>query len=474
MGLLEKIASARGQGRKSTLRFGGGQGFSQPLSWQNESPLLSSVSLGSNEERIGNDFDAYIDAAYKQDGVVYSAIGVRAHIFSQVRFAWREFNQGQPGALFGNQELQLLERPGPGKSTGNLLSRMEIVASLAGNWFGTRVDDAGRTGSRAVGPGLRIAEMRPDWVTIIIGSNSGDPNALDAKIVGYLYESRVAGSTRRENPVTLLPDDVCHYNPEPDPAARARGMSWLTPILREVDADKAATVHKAKFFENGATPGIAIKFDKDTDNDAFNEFVERYRELHEGAWNAYKTLFLAAGADVEPLSMDLRQLDFKNTQGAGETRIAMASGIHPVILGASEGLQGSSLNQGNFGAARRLVADKTMRHLWTEAAASLETLVTPPSDRSHLWFDTQDVAFLREDARDIAEIQGLESRAIRTLLDAGYDGESVVEAVMSRDWSLLVHTGLFSVQLQPPRSQLDSANQSSEVDITQVGTPGGD
>ncbi|HEU4752311.1 MAG TPA: phage portal protein, partial [Armatimonadota bacterium] len=55
----------------------------------------------------------------------------------------------------------------------------------------------------------------------------------------------------------------------------------------------------------------------------------------------------------------------------------------------------------------------------------------------------------REDQRDQAEIQGVESRTIRTLVDAGYKPETVVAAVKAQDWSLLEHSGLYSVQLQP-------------------------
>lgn len=436
----------RGRHRKS---------FREPPFWTSDArhPLLSSFSLSSDREKIENDLDAYIDLAYKADGVVFSCIAARMHIFSQVRFLWRSFNRGTPGDFFSTPELELLRRPAPGQSTSNLLTRMEVFGSLAGNYFATTADDAGRLGRRATGTGRRIAEMRPDWVTLVIGSNSGDPNALDAKVVGYLYEPRVRSAVTPPEPVLLQPDEVVHYAPEPDPIARYRGMSWLTPVIREIGADKAATEHKAKFFENGATPGVAIKFDKDTGDDEWQEFVDAFKQYHEGAWNAYKTLFLAAGADVTPIGMDLRQLDFRGTQGAGETRIAMASGIHPVILGASEGLQGSSLNEGNFGAARRLVSDKTLRHLWTEAAASLETILTRPSDAAQLWIDTRDVAFLREDATDVAAIQGTEAQTIRTLLDAGYDGESVVQAVTSHDWTKLRHSGLFSVQLQPPGSE---------------------
>lgn len=457
MGILEKIDAARGsRGRKSTWSFGGGLGFSQPSFWESDAhrfPLASSFSLTSGEEQIENDFDTYIDALYKSNGVIFSCVGVRQHVFSQARFAWRQFSGGTPGELFGNRELALLERPAPGQTTGNLLARMEVVASLAGNWFGTIADDAGRLGRRATGAGRRMAELRPDWVTIIINSASGDPTAPDAKVVGYLYEPRIrGGGARQAEAVLFQPNEIAHYAPEPDPAVRHRGMSWLTPIIREVRADKAATLHKEKFFVNGATPGIAIKFDKDTDEEAWEEFVDKFKQYHEGAWNAYKTLFLAAGADVETVGLDLKQLDFKQTQGAGESRIAMAAGVHPAILGASEGLQGSTLNEGNFHAARRLVSDKTLRHLWNEAASSLEVLLTPPNDSSRLSIDTRDVAFLHEDALDLAEIQHRQASAIRQLTDAGYNPNAITEFIRSNDLAKLLnqHSGLFSVQLQPP------------------------
>lgn len=451
MGLLEKI----NQARRPTGRGSATKAFVQPPFWVTEArrfPLLSTTSLSSNEEKIENDFDAYIELGYKGDGVVFSAIAARQHIFSQARFLWREFRNGTPGELFSTPELDLLRRPAPGQTTSNLLSRMDVTASLAGNFYAVRIDDQGRVGRSATGPGARIAPLRPDWVTILIGSQSGDANAPDAKVISYIYKPVVSNGDRPPEGWIFTPDQICHYAPEPDPALRFRGMSWLTPIIREIQADRAATEHKAKFFENGATPGIAIKFDKDTSEDAFDEFVGKFKAHHQGAWNAYKTLFLADGADVVPLSMDLRQLDFKATQGAGETRIAMASGVHPVILGASEGLQGSSLNQGNFGAARRLVADKTMRHLWEEAASSLETLLTPPNPASQLWFDTRDVAFLREDARDLAEIQRTQAVAIRQLLEVGYTADAAVEFVASGDLRRLIgaHTGLPSVQLQSP------------------------
>jgi hypothetical protein len=90
-----------------------------------------------------------------------------------------------------------------------------------------------------------------------------------------------------------------------------------------------------------------------------------------------------------------------------------------------------------------------MRPLWREAAGSLAQIIDVPAG-AELWFDDRDIAFLREDQHDAAEIQGLQSRTIRTLVDAGYEPETVVAAVQAEDYSLLKHSGLYSVQLQKP------------------------
>jgi hypothetical protein len=79
----------------------------------------------------------------------------------------------------------------------------------------------------------------------------------------------------------------------------------------------------------------------------------------------------------------------------------------------------------------------------------MATLVPPPPG-SELACDTRDVPFLREDQKDAAEIQQVKAQTIRTLIDAGFDPDSVVKAVDADDRSLLVHSGLYSVQLQPP------------------------
>ncbi len=417
------------------------EAFDQYFNYQGLSYGLGlNQTLGSPAEEIAGSFEGYVQGAYRSNGVIFACMLARLALFSEARFQYRQIRNGRPGDLFGTPDLDPLEHPWENATTGDLLTRMLQDADLSGNFYATRR------------PGNRIVRMRPDWVTIVMGSqNDPEYGDLDAKVIGYVYHP--GGQRSGKDPVVLLPEQVCHFAPIPDPSARYRGMSWLTPVIREVMADQAATTHKLKFFENGATPNLAVSLDPNITFEDFEKFMDRFDEEHKGVVNAYKTLYLGGGAKVERVGADLKQIDFKVTQGAGETRIAAAAGVPPVIVGLSEGLQAATYS--NYAQARRRFADGTMRPLWRNAAGSLATLIRVPDD-AELWYDDRDIAFLREDEKDAAEIKQIDAISVKTLVDAGFDPNSVIDAITAGDWARLTHTGLYSVQLQPPGTQLDS------------------
>jgi len=445
---LKTFAHALSPGLKS---------WSEPPFWSwpdpySQFPYL--LSYGKPEqEKIETDFEGYVRDIYKSDGVVWACIATRQSIFAQARFLWMPYTDGTPGQPFDSPELKLLRRPWPSGTTGELLARMDLDVSLSGNFWATTADDQGRFGHASRGgKNRRIVHMRPDWVTMIIDAPSGNPNALDAKVIAVTYKPPAVGG--KEAPaVLLLPDEVCHYSPHPDPIARYRGMSWLTPIIREIQSDKAATKHKLKFFENAATPNLAVSLAKEITPDQFREFVEEMDKKHKGVEHAYETLYTAGGADVTVVGADMKQISMKETQGHIETRIAAASGVHPVIVALSEGMQGSSLNAGNFNAARRLSADKSFRYWWQVVAASLQNLLEEPPEGVELWPDLRQVSFLQEDAMDRAEILSRQMLTIESGVRAGFTADSIVAAVVDGDLRGLAHTGLFSVQLQPPGAE---------------------
>jgi len=392
---------------------------------------------GSQSERIEANFTGMVQGAYKRNGVIFACERARLGVFSDGRFQYQRMRNGRPGDMFGDQSLTLLETPWPNGTTGDLLTRMLQDADLAGNAF-----FCVRNG--------HLRRMRPDWVTIVMGSHDDPsilPDDLDAELLGYGYFP--GGYMSSREPIYLLADEVAHFAPTPDPLAHYRGMSWLTPVIREIEADSAASLHKLAFFANGATLQTIVSFKNDMKEETFERFKKKMDDAHKGAQNAYKTLYLGGGADATVVGADLRQLDFKATQGAGETRIAAAAGVHPVIVGLSEGLAGSSLNAGNFGQARRLFAEGTLNTLWRNVSASLATLVDAPPG-AQLVIDRRDIPFLREDAKDAVEIQSNMASTIVKLATGGFTRDSAISAVVAQDMTLLVEDpDWVSVQVQP-------------------------
>lgn len=436
-----------------TISLGGsGDTWDDPAIWDPRRSVYSS-GRANGDEKITNNFDDYAQVLYKRNGIASACIGVRMFVFSEIRFLWQNRVNGRPdGGLFSDDALALIQEPWPGGTTGELTMRMEQDNSLAGNFYAAKSD----------GPeGQRLSRWYPPYVTIVTGSDDGNPWGSSARVVGYIYQ--VPG----KEPEMWSPGSVVHYSPLPDPQARWRGMSWLTPVIEEILGDSAVSKHKTQFFKRGASTNLAISYKNARTMDQLKEQAEFFQEQFEGLSNAYRTIHLGAGAETTPIGSTLRQLDFKATQGSGESRIAAASLLGAVMAQFSEGMAGSSLNAGNFDASRKRAETVLFRPLWRIAAASLQRVLDKPSVNAELTYDPRDVAFLRDDAKNEADIRQKDSITIKQLIDAGFTPETVVAAMAAGNWQLLEHTGLFSVQLQAP----GTAGSQNRLEIPAAAVP---
>jgi hypothetical protein len=271
-------------------------------------------------------------------------------------------------------------------------------------------------------------------------------------------------------PETFLPGTFAHFAPIPDPLAQYRGMSWLTPIIRHVRSYSSAATFKEKFFANAATPNLLIKFPPTLPKEKAKEWIETFEQEHTGAFNAFRTAYLGAGADATPVGSKMSELDLKAVQGEDETIIAAAGRVHPVIVGLSEGMEGSSLNAGNYSTIKRQFGDGTIRPLWQNLSGSLQPILTVPGG-AQLWYDDRHIPFLAEDLKDAAAVFSREAQAIRTLTDGGYKPPSVVNATASRDVRLLEHAGYLPVQVQPIQGGQVEDAEARPVLYAQISEP---
>lgn len=352
--------------------------------------------------------------------IVYTCERLRVSVFAEARFAWQRMsNNGRPlpQAMFGNSALGILETPWRGAQTRDLLATMEMDAAQYGNSYW--IDDTYGN----------LVRLDPNTVRIITRAVA-DPitgNRIGETLDGY--------SVTVDRKVSIFsPEDICHYKPIPSANSQWVGQSWISACLPDIDSDALLTQYKKALVENGANLSYVVNMDPSLTPTQFDDFVAKYKESHRGPMQAGETLFLQGGSDVKTVGQTFEQIAYSATQGAGETRIAACAGTHPVVLGLSEGLSGSALNAGNYAAAKRNFADGTMANLWGSACGALASIIKAPSPDSRngisprLWYDSRDIPFLRDDAKDLSEIFSQVASSIRTLTDGGYTSESVVQA----------------------------------------------
>ena len=150
---------------------------------------LNQTLTGKSEE-IEAGFTGLVHGAYQRNGVVFACLLARQLLFSEARFQYQRMSGGRPGDLWGDASLGILERPWPGGVTADLLAGMLSDADIAGTSFTHRTNG-------------RMVRLRPDWVTIVLGSfNDPDVQAgdIDAEILGYIYHPGGKLSSRKPVP----------------------------------------------------------------------------------------------------------------------------------------------------------------------------------------------------------------------------------------------------------------------------------
>ena len=366
--------------------------------------------------------------AYAANGIVFACIAARMALFSEARFQWQSQIDRH---LFGTTDLRLLEYPWPNATAGELLARMELGASTAGNSYIRRAEPADGTDALLV-------EMRPDCVTIISEEAFDTKGRTFRRPVGYAEDLKPLGGYDRSLQFYSTAE-VAHYSPAPDPAASFKGMSWLTPVLTELTADQAMTTYKTEHLRSGAQLGIVVKYSQKLQPATIDMLRERIQARYGGPQNAGKTLVLDQGGDAVVAGSTLQQLQFTAVQQATETRIAAASSVPVEIIG----IEGPRSASGNYELAIRRFADLWARPHWRMATAVLQHLLTftnpltgetgPVAPPFRLWYDVSDIAALREGELARGQTTLVKMQAVAAAVTAGYTRDSAVAAADSGD-----------------------------------------
>lgn len=375
---------------------------------------ILTTSYGSpDRERILPQLGAWSQSVNANSAIVFAAILTRISLFSEGRL---QFQAKDDEHLFGNTALAKIEEPWPGGTTAELLARMEQDVSLTGNAYIWDVPDEDL-----------LVRLRPDWTTIVSELVQVPGGGQYRRKLGYWVEppKAVTGQgTGQFYPV----DEVAHWTPIPDPQADFRGMSWLTPIYRDIAGDDGLTQYKVRYLENSASPNLLIRYAQKLQPGTVDAVRERMHARHGGVANAFKTLVLDQGADVTVIGNSLQQMDFSNVQSAGVERILAAGNVPGVLVGleplrgAGRGYQESVQKFGNMYA----------RPQWRSVCSALSQIVDVPAG-NRLWYSTSNIAALQDGEMERAQAALVRMQALLAARQAGYTRDSAVAAVDTGD-----------------------------------------
>ena len=381
--------------------------------------VLTTTYGSPDREALLPQVAGWAQQANGSDAVVFAAIMARMHLFSEARF---QFQRNADRGLFGNQSLQILEHPWPGGTSGELLARMEQDVSVAGNCY--IWSEPG---------GDRLARLRPDWVTIISEIVRPPGGGQYRNKIGYWWEP--PKSVLDQGKGEFYPvEEVAHWAPIPDPQADFRGMSWMTPVYRDINADSGLAQYKIKYLENSASPNMLIKYAAKLQPGTIDALRERMHARYGGVDNAFRTLVLDQGADVTVIGNSLQQMDFANVVQAGTDRILGAALVPPLVIGL-EPIKGAGKS---YEQVMRHFADLWARPQWRSACAALQRICPPPGEGARLWVDTGQIGALQDGLQVQAQVALVNAQALLTTVQAGYTRESAMAYVESGDVSLLV------------------------------------
>jgi phage portal protein BeeE len=400
--------------------------------------VLTTTYGSPNREAVLPQMVGASQDANANSSAVFAAVLVRMALLSEARF---QFQRLKDKEMFGDARLAVLENPWPDGSAGALLARMEQDVCLAGNSF---------TWNAAGSGGDSLVRLRPEWVTIVSALREDSLGRQFRRAVGYWFEppaTALGGSFG--DPAFFDVSEVAHWAPVPDPAASFRGMSWLTPIIRDIQGDTGLSSYKVKYLQNNASPNVLIKYAQKLQPGTVDAIRERMQARYAGIDNAFKTLVLDQGADLTVIGNSLEQMNFEAVQQAGAERILAAASVPPVLVGM-EPLRGAGRS---YVEVVRRFSDLWARPEWRSACEVLEKF-TPGADIDsgavRLWFDTSDIAALQEAGLEKAQIALVHAQSILTMVQAGATLDSAVAAVDAGDVSQLEAAPVPAAQVPQP------------------------
>ena len=364
---LTRLAGGRMRTPGETKSAGGGTVFSL-------------TQLGeANWTRRG--FVSLVNEGFAKNPVVYRCVRMVAEAANSVPLMVEENGR----RVKDHPVLNLLKRPNPRQSGGELLEAVYSYLQTAGNAY--------LEAAVVEGEVKGLFALRPDRMKVVAGRD-GWPSA-------YAYS--VGSKTRQLSQEPAPIPKVLHmalFHPLDD----HYGMPPLEAAQQSLDIHNASALWNKALLDNAARPSGALVYSLGAGNLSPDQFDRLKGELEEhfaGAGNAGRPMVLEGGLDWKTIALSPRDMDFIEARHGAARDIALAFGVPPMLLG----LPGDN-TYSNMVEANRALWRQTVMPLVRRVADDLSYWLAPAFGGVSLVADFDAVEALAEDRAALWERVG--------------------------------------------------------------------
>ncbi len=237
-------------------------------------------------------------------------------------------------------------------------------------------------------------------------------------LVGWIYN----GPNGEQVPLQL--DEVI-LEKLPDPLDTFRGAGPVSSIMANIQQQRYATEYQRNLFLNGADPGGVVQVPNKMTDPEFDEFVDRWRESHQGVARAGRIGVLENGATWMPSGQTNKDLEYGNLRLANRDEIREAWRMHKSMLGTVEDVNRANAQTAEESFSAWMEIPRLERRKDTLNCKLLPMFGEGQSDTYE--FDYDDPSPVNQEAAN-AELL-VKAQAAQALISAGFEPSDVLEAV---------------------------------------------
>jgi HK97 family phage portal protein len=254
--------------------------------------------------------------------VVYACIEKKAQVACDPELIVQtKTSKGDWERVEDHPALFTLRDPNPHDDGESFLRTWIASENIAGTFYAEIV----RNGA---GQPVQLYPLRSDCIfPQYVRGSKGD-------VLDY-YAYRINGYEARYKPEELL------IHRRHGLGSMYSGLSPLAVALKSVDADIAATEYVRDFFNNDGTPAGILKITgRNLSDDEAQRIQQKWKSNYSrNGKNRGGIAVLDERVDYETVGARLNELDSESLTSIDETRICMAFGVPPVLIGAYVGLR---------------------------------------------------------------------------------------------------------------------------------------